>query len=232
MYYIDINSIFLYDLTDAIQEISWQIMFKKFLPKETDFFIMFEKAAQNVNKSAILLVEMMEDLGNAEIKAKEIYEAEQEGDMLTHEVMRNLNKTFLTPIDREDIHALINNIDDVLDLIWASADRAVLFKLNSAAPEAVEISKVILETTEYIIKAVICLKDKKYSYIQEYCIEINRLENRGDRIFREALVKLFDNIKDPILVIKWKEVYEHLEEANDKCEDVADILESIVLKHA
>ena len=207
-------------------------MFKKFLPKETDFFIMFEKAAQNVNKSAILLVEMMEDLGNAEIKAKEIYEAEQEGDMLTHEVMRNLNKTFLTPIDREDIHALINNIDDVLDLIWASADRAVLFKLNSAAPEAVEISKVILETTEYIIKAVICLKDKKYSYIQEYCIEINRLENRGDRIFREALVKLFDNIKDPILVIKWKEVYEHLEEANDKCEDVADILESIVLKHA
>ncbi len=207
-------------------------MLRRLLPKETDFFIMFEKAVLNVHRGAILLVEMMEDLENAESKVKEIYEAEQEGDMITHEVMRKLNKTFLTPIDREDIHALVNHIDDVLDLIWASADRAMLFKLKSAPPEAVELCKVLLETTEYIIKAVGCLKDKKYSYIQEFCIEINRLENRGDRIFREALVKLFDNIKDPILVIKWKEVYEHLEEANDTCEDVADILESIVLKHA
>ena len=207
-------------------------MLKKFLPKETDFYIMFEKAALNVNKGATLLVEMMEDLDIAEIKSKEIYEVEQEGDMLTHELMRKLNKTFLTPIDREDIHALANNIDDVLDLVWAVADRTVLFKLDSAPPEAVDLSKTLLATTEYITKAVNCLKDKKYSYIQEFCIEINRLENRGDRIFREALVKLFDNINDPILVIKWKEVYEHLEEANDKCEDVADILESIILKHA
>ncbi len=207
-------------------------MLRKLLPKETDFFIMFEKAALNVNKGAVILVEMMEDLSMATSKAKEIYEAEQEGDMITHEVMRKLNKTFLTPVDREDIHALINNIDNVLDLIWASADRAELFKLESAPPEAVELCKTLLETTEFITKAVACLKDKKYSYIQEYCIEINRLENRGDRIFREALVKLFDNIKDPILVIKWKEVYEHLEEANDTCEDVADILESIILKHA
>jgi predicted phosphate transport protein (TIGR00153 family) len=207
-------------------------MLKKFLPQETDFFIMFGKAVLNVNKGAALLVEMMEDLNIADIKAKEIYEVEQEGDMLTHEVMRKLNKTFLTPIDREDIHALANKVDDVIDLVWAVADRAVLFKLESAPPEAVDLSKTLFETTEYITKAVGCLKDKKYSYIQEYCIEINRLENRGDRIFREALVKLFDNIKDPILVIKWKEVYEHLEEAHDTCEDVADILESIVLKHA
>ena len=207
-------------------------MLRKFLPKETDFFIMFEKAALNVNKGARLLVEMMEDLSLGEIKAKEIYEAEQEGDMLTHEVMRKLNKTFLTPVDREDIHSLVNCLDDVLDLIWSSADRAMLFKLDSAQPEAVDLCKTLLETTDFIIKALGCLKEKKYAYIQEYCIEINRLENRGDRIFREALVKLFDNIKDPILVIKWKEVYEHLEEANDTCEDVADILESIVLKHA
>ncbi len=193
---------------------------------------MFERAALNVHKGALLLVEMMEDLSLGEIKAKEIYEAEQEGDMLTHEIMRKLNKTFLTPVDREDIHSLVNCLDDVLDLIWASADRAMLFKLDSAQPEAVDLCKTLLETTDFIIKAIGCLKGKKYSYIQEYCIEINRLENRGDRIFREALVKLFDNIKDPILVIKWKEVYEHLEEANDTCEDVADILESIVLKHA
>ena len=207
-------------------------MIKKIFPKEINFFEMFEKAALNVNRGAISLVEMMDNFGVAEVKAKEIYEAEQEGDMITHEVLRRLNKTFITPLDREDIHSLISRLDDVLDLIWASADRAVLFKLNNPLPEAAELAKTLHETTEIIIKAISCLKDKKYSYIQEYCIEINRLENRCDRIFREALVKLFDNIKDPIIVIKWKEVYEHLEDASDKCEDVANILEGIVLKHA
>jgi len=206
-------------------------MLRKFLPKETDFFTMFETAALNVNRGALLLVEMMEDLSLAESKTKEIYEAEQEGDMLTHEVMRSLNKTFLTPVDREDIHALVNRLDDVIDLIWASADRAMLFKLDTPLPEAIELSKTVYETTDFVMKAVGCLKDKKYSYIQEYCIEINRLENRGDRIFREGLVKLFDTMTDPILVIKWKDVYEMLEEANDTCEDVANILEGIVLKH-
>jgi len=207
-------------------------MMKKFFPKEIDFFDMFEKAALNVNRGAISLVDMMGNFDIAAEKAKEIHEAEQEGDMLTHEVMRKLNKTFITPLDREDIHSLISCLDDVLDLIWASADRAVLFKLNNPLPEAVELAKTLHETTEIITKAISCLKGKKYTYIQEYCIEINRLENRGDRIFREGLVKIFDNIKDPITVIKWKEVYEHLEDASDTCEDVANILESIVLKHA
>ncbi|MEW6713493.1 MAG: DUF47 family protein [Nitrospirota bacterium] len=207
-------------------------MIKKFFPKETDFFVMFDKAARNLNKGAALLVEMMEDLNNAERKSKEIYEVEQEGDMLTHEVMRRLNKTFITPLDREDIHALISRIDDVLDLIWASADRATLFKIKDSTPEAVELSKCILSTTEVITKAVTSLKEKKYSYIQEYCIEINRLENAADKIFREALARLFENTKDPILVIKWKNIYENLEDATDICEDVANILESIVLKHA
>jgi len=207
-------------------------MIKKFLPKQVDFFTMFESAAENVKKSADLLVEMMEDLSLAEEKTKELYETEQEGDMLTHEVMRRLNKTFLTPVDREDIHALIKGLDDVLDLIWASADRTHLFKLREPMPHAIELSRTLRENTDFIAKAIACLKDKKYSYIQEYCIEINRLENRGDRIFREALARLFETVGDPITVIKWKEVFEHLEEASDKCEDVADILEGIVLKHA
>jgi predicted phosphate transport protein (TIGR00153 family) len=205
---------------------------KKFIPKETDFFVMFDKAARNLNRGAVLLVELMEDLSRAETKSKEIYEVEQEGDMLTHEVMRRLNKTFITPLDREDIHSLISRIDDVLDLIWASADRVTLFKIKDPSPEAVELSKCILSTTEIITKAVASLKEKKYSYIQEYCIEINRLENAADKIFREALARLFENAKDPILVIKWKNVYENLEDATDICEDVANILESIVLKHA
>jgi predicted phosphate transport protein (TIGR00153 family) len=204
----------------------------KFFPRETDFFGMFEKAASNLNKGARLFVEMMEDFSKVESKAKHIYEVEQEGDILTHEVMRRLNKTFLTPVDREDIHALIARIDDILDLIWASADRTVLFKFTNSTPESIELSKILLATTEIITKAISCLKEKKYSYIQEYCIEINRLENSADGTFRAALVTLFENIQDPILVIKWKEVYEHLEDSIDTCEDVADILESIVLKHA
>ncbi|HDZ61746.1 MAG TPA: DUF47 domain-containing protein [Nitrospirae bacterium] len=204
----------------------------KFFPQKTDFFTLFDTAAHNLNRAAQLLVEMMENFSDAPAKAKQIYEAEQEGDMLTHEVMRALNKTFLTPIDREDIHALTSRTDDVLDMIWAAADRTILFKLESSTPEAIELSKTLFETTEYIAKSVTALKKKKYSYVQELCIEINRLENRGDRIFRAALAKLFDEVKDPILVIKWKEVYENLEEGLDKCEDVADILESIVLKHA
>lgn len=207
-------------------------MLKKLLPKETDFFVMFEKAALNLNKGASLLVEMMEDLSSSETKAKEIYEVEQEGDMLTHEIVRRLNKTFLTPIDREDIHSLAARIDDVLDLIWTCADRSFLFKLKSPPVEVVELSKTLLTTTEVIRKAISSLKEKKYSYIQEYCIEINRLENRADKIFRGALAKLFDDEKDPIQVIKWKNIYEHLEDASDSCEDVANILESIVLKHA
>lgn len=205
---------------------------RRFFPKETDFFGMFEKAAQNLNKGATLFVEMMENFNTSFSKAKEIYDVEQEGDMLTHEVMRKLNKTFLTPVDREDIHALMARIDDILDLIWAAADRATLFKIDASTPEVIELSKTLLSTTEIITKAISCLKDKKYSYIQEHCIEINRLENRADRIFRGALAKLFEDIKDPILVIKWKDVYEHLEDATDKCEDVANILEGIVLKHA
>ncbi len=208
------------------------MVFKKFFPKETDFFSMFQKASENLQKGASLLLEMMENFSTAEEKAKQIYEAEQEGDMLTHEVMRELNKTFLTPVDREDIHALIARLDDVLDLIWATADRAILFKLESSTAEAIELSKTLLATTEIISKAVAALKLKKYSYVQEHCIEINSLENTGDSIFRSALAKLFEEIKDPILVIKWKEVYEHLEEALDNCEDVANILESIVIKHA
>lgn len=207
-------------------------MITKFLPKETDFFVMFEKAALNLKKGAALLVETLEDLSSSEARAKEIYEVEQEGDMLTHEIMRRLNKTFLTPIDREDIHSLVCRIDDVLDLIWTCADRAFLFKLKSSRYEAVELSKTLLATTEVIQKAISSLKEKKYSYIQEFCIEINRLENSADNIFRRALAKLFDDEKDPIQVIKWKNIYEHLEDASDRCEDVANILESIVLKHA
>ncbi len=204
----------------------------KFFPKEIDFFEIFDRAALNVTKAATLLVSLMENFDNIEVRAREIYEVEQDGDMLTHDIMKKLNKTFITPIDREDLHALASSLDDVLDLIWGAVDRLSVFKLKEPTKEAVEMSKELLFTAEAIQKAMKKLKEKNYSHVQELCIEINRLENRVDRIFRDALGALFDDMKDPILIIKWKEIYEHLEDASDKCEDVANVLEAIVLKHA
>ena len=204
----------------------------KLFPKEIDFFEIFDRASVNVTKAASLLVDMMEKFDNIEERAKEIYEVEQEGDILTHEIMKNLNKTFITPIDREDLHSLAASMDDVLDLIWGAVDRLIVFKIRESTKEAISMSKDLLVTTEVMHKAINNLKEKNYSHIQDYCIEINRLENRIDRDFRDALGKLFDEVKDPILIIKWKEIYEHLEDASDRCEDVANVLEAIVLKYA
>ena len=204
----------------------------RLFPKEIDFFEIFDRASLNATKAATLLVSLMENFDNIEARAKEVYEVEQEGDILTHEIMKKLNKTFITPIDREDLHALASSLDDVVDLIWASVDRLAVFKLKEPTKEVIVMSKDLLMTTEVIHKAIKKLKEKNYSHVQEYCIEINRLENRIDRAFRDALGALFDNISDPILIIKWKEIYEHLEDASDRCEDVANVLESIVLKYA
>jgi uncharacterized protein Yka (UPF0111/DUF47 family) len=146
--------------------------------------------------------------------------------------MKQLNKTFITPIDREDLHELAASLDDVLDLIWGAVDRISVFKVKESTNEAISMSKDLLITTEVMHKAIQKLKEKNYSHVQEYCIEINRLENRIDRDFRDALGKLFDEVKDPILIIKWKDIYEHLEDAADRCEDVANVIESIVLKYA
>ena len=204
----------------------------KLFPKEIDFFEIFDRSSVNVTKAASLLVDLMESFDNLEARAKEIYEVEQEGDILTHEIMKKLNRTFITPIDREDLHALAASMDDVLDLIWGAVDRLVVFKIRETTKEAISMSKDLLETTEVMQKAIKNLKEKNYSHVQDYCIEINRLENRIDRDFRDALGKLFDEVKDPILIIKWKEIYEHLEDASDRCEDVANVLEAIVLKYA
>ena len=204
----------------------------KLFPKEIDFFEIFDRAAANVTKASTLLVALMENFNDVETKAKEIYEVEQDGDMLTHDIMKKLNRTFITPIDREDLHALAASLDDVLDLIWGAVDRIVVFKIKESTKESISMSKDLLQTAEAIHRAIKKLKEKNYPHVQELCIEINRLENRIDRDFRDALGKLFDEVQDPILIIKWKEIYEHLEDASDKCEDVANVLEAIVLKYA
>lgn len=204
----------------------------RLFPREIDFFEIFEKAASNLTNASSLLASLMENFDNIEEKAKQIYEVEQDGDMLTHDIMKKLNSTFITPIDREDIHALASRMDDILDLIWGGVDRLVVFKITEPTVEALEIARNLHRTTEVLEKTIKELRGKNYSHIQEHCIEINRLENKIDRIFRDALGKMFDDMKDPLLIIKWKEIYEHLENASDRCEDVANVLEGIVLKNA
>jgi hypothetical protein len=204
----------------------------KLFPKKVDFFELFDRAALNITRGAALLVDLMEHFDKAGDLAKQIYEVEQEGDMLTHDIMKKLNKTFITPIDREDLYALASRLDDIIDFIWAAVDRMTVFKIKASTKEAISMSKDILTTTEVIHKTIQKLKEKNYVHVQEYCIEINRLENRTDRDFKDALGRLFEEVTDPIFLIKWKEVYELLEDASDRCEDVANILEAIVLKNA
>jgi uncharacterized protein len=199
--------------------------------KGQDYFELFDKVAANISRAAGILVAIMEHFTNLENWAKEVHELEEDGDLLTHDIIKKLNKSFVSPIDREDIHALAARLDDIIDFIWGTAERLAVFKMKEATKEAVVMSKELLTTVELVQKAISSLREKKYAQIQEYCVEINKLENKMDRIFRDALGQLFEKTKDPVLVIKWKEIYEHLENASDKCEDVADVLETIAMKN-
>jgi predicted phosphate transport protein (TIGR00153 family) len=201
-------------------------------PRKIDFFEIFDRAAANVAKASALLVDLLNDFTDVERKAMEIHELEQEGDMLTHDIMRRLNQTFITPIDREDIHALASRIDDILDLIWGTADRITVYDIQEPTRAVVHLATELNTTARVIQKAIKELRAKDYAHVQEHCIEINRMENLIDRIFRDSIGSLFNDFDDSKMIIKWKDLYEHLEEAADRCEDVANILESIVLKHA
>ena len=201
-------------------------------PKKIDFFEMFDRAINNVVNAADHLVDMFKDPEDFEKKAKAMHELEQEGDILTHDIMKELNRTFLTPIDREDIHALASRIDDVLDLMWGAVDRMTVYRLDKPTPEALAIAEDLQMTAGILRKVVRELRTKNYAHVQEHCIEINRIENRIDRIYRDALGKLLNGPNDPIVVIKWKDIYQLLEDASDRAEDIANILEGIVLKNA
>ena len=200
--------------------------------KKQDFFELFDKVSANISHAATILVAIMEHFTNLDNWAKEVHELEEDGDLLTHDILKKLNKTNVTPIDREDIHALASTLDDILDSIWDTAARLAVFKMKESTKEAVIMSRELLTTVESVHKAVKKMKEKNYALMLQECVQINELENKMDRYFRDALGHLFSEIKDPVLVIKWKEIYEHLENASDKCEDVANILESIAIKNA
>lgn len=202
-------------------------------PKSTEFFDHFEKAANNALQGAKLLGDFFADHNDLERKLKQIEDVEHAGDQITHDTMEMLNRTFITPIDREDIHSLVSKLDDILDLIYGTANRFVLYKVPSPGPDMKRVVQVLVRAVEEVAKAVPRLRNmKKPEMVLAQCIEINRLENEADEALRLAISNLFEREKDPIKVIKEKEILETMESATDCCEDVANVLEGIVLKNA
>ena len=208
-------------------------MFERLMPRQVAFFDYFDRMAAKALEGSRALLEMLEVFDDVAERAGRIKTIEHEGDMITHECIEELHKTFITPIDRDSIHRLVTRMDDVLDLIESVAQRMALYDVDKPTPESVGLARVLLLSVEQVGKAVRGLRDMKNARdIQTECVEINRLENEADTLLRSAVGALFRNEKDPLTVMKWKELYEGIEEATDRCEDVANLVEGIVLEHA
>jgi predicted phosphate transport protein (TIGR00153 family) len=201
----------------------------RLIPREEKFYADFQALADELQRGAALLEEMLAPERPLWDKAEEIKEVEHKCDFLTHEIIQRLNRTFVTPIDREDIHELARSLDDVMDAIDASATLIKLYKLTSMRFGARELAVTITACTKQVRLALEAMEKKKG--VITHAVEINRLENEADRIHQEAVSRLFDDEKDPIIVIKWKETFDFLEHATDRCEDVANVLEGVVVKH-
>ena len=202
------------------------------IPKEEQFFKLFKDMTTNIIEGATLLKDMLDNFENPQESQRRIKDVEHKGDSITHSIIQKLNKTFVTPLDREDIYSLASKLDDILDLIDASAQRFIMYNVEHTTPEARSLGYLILQGCQAVDKAVAKLGKKSNEQIFEVCVEINAIENEADRVSREAISRLFDEEKDPINLLKWKEIYETLDTATDKCEDAANILESVVVKNA
>jgi hypothetical protein len=203
----------------------------RLLPREEKFFDLFEQQASHIVSAARVLEELTLDYPEAKAKAQSIKDFEHAGDTLTHEIVRRLNTTFITPIDREDIYTLASRLDDVLDLIDAVADRLLLYRIKAPTDGCIAMAKIIVKTTEETDRAVRCLRTLSPFY-HKHAVEVNRLENEADRLLRDQLASLFEGGTDAIEVIKWKELYETMEAVTDRCEDVVNVIEGITLKMA
>jgi hypothetical protein len=202
----------------------------RLIPRQEAFFELFKKAAHNMIEGSRLLKNMVEDYSDPAGKAKQIKDVEHVGDGITHDIATRLNQTFITPIDREDIHDLASAIDDILDSIDAVADRFVIYKIKKPTEPAIRLAGILYQAAV----AVGCGVDRigmSHTQVTECSVQVNSLENEADRVSRDAISGLFERETDPIAVIKWKEIYETFEDGTDRCEDVANILERIALKH-
>jgi predicted phosphate transport protein (TIGR00153 family) len=200
------------------------------IPRDEKFIELFVTDAENVLAAARLLQNFFQNYGERERLASQLIDLEHRGDEISHDIGHRLEKTFVTPFDREEIHALISRLDDVIDLIEEVADTCVLYGVENPTQAASEQADIIVRQCEQIVAAMRNLTD--FKKLEPYWIEIHRLENDGDRITRRAIASLFSNGEDPMNVIKWKDVYSLLEETIDACEDVANVIERIFVKHA
>lgn len=208
-------------------------MFGRFLPRETSFFDFFEQHAGLTIEGTKEFLSMVTTGANIAAKCRRISDIEHETDTITHRCVEALHKTFITPIDRDSIHRLITKMDDVMDFVEAAAERIELYELTVMTSDVRDLADVLHRAAlqvEQAMRGLRQLKDPQATL--KLCIDINRLENEADAILRRSVARLFKEEKDPILVIKWKEVYENLEMGTDRCEDVANIIEGVILEHA
>ena len=202
----------------------------RLIPREQKFFKMFADVSANLIQGATLLHDILKNPSADPGRILQLQDIEHRGDEMTHTIIRMLNQTFITPFDREDIHLLTSSLDDVLDFVNGAATRMTLYRIINPPPAAAEIAGLIVMQAQELSKAVALLDDNQR--LLEHTVEVNRLENEADRVSRKAIAELFDREKDPIQLIKIKELYEVLETATDKAEDAANVLEAVVLKSA
>ena len=202
------------------------------IPRGGQFFSLFEQMAKTMVMAAQELKHLVDSWTDVETNVAKITEIEHEADTTTHQIMYQLNRTFITPFDREDITLLAHALDDVVDLIHAAADTMLLYKVRAPRQRAKELADIILQIVTVVQQALPQLRQRgDIQQMLNFCVEINRLENVADKIFRNALTELFDDTSDIAEVIKWREIYQEMESATDKCEDVANVLEGVALKH-
>jgi len=207
------------------------MMLRALIPQEFDFFVCFEKAVAEAVKAAKLLLKMTEHYADADPIAREIESVEHACDDVTHEALDRLNKVFITPLDREDIHAILIRLDDVVDLIHASSSRMAFLAIEKPTSHSINMAKQIVRGCEKMAEAVHGLRStKNYEQVTKDCITIHEVENAGDDILHVALADLFGTVKDPILIIKWKDIYESMEAVTDRLEAVANALHGVIVK--
>jgi hypothetical protein len=201
------------------------------IPREMKFFDMFVEMANNLTTGARVLVELLQRHDDLPATVQKIKDIEHQGDDLTHALLKKLNQTFITPFDREDIHRLASSVDDVLDFVNAAAERMLLYKIQDPPPAAGKLAEIIVRQSEEI-SAAMTLLEKDQEGVLAHCVKVNQFENEADTVCRAAIGALFESEKDPITLIKMKELFEVLETATDKAEDAANVLEAVVLKSA
>lgn len=204
-----------------------------FLPKDDVFFKLFINSANNANTCAVLLKDIIQDSSDIEAKAKKVKEIEEECDKNTHDILAQLNKSFVTPLDREDIYLIAKELDEIVDFIEEAAYWFVALGVKEVRSEAIILADLIIKSTRELQEVVQSLKNTKITKeLHQKIVEVNRIENEGDGVFRQAVKTLFNQNMDPLEVIKWKEIFEFLENTLDACEDLANTIEGVIMKHA